>query len=285
LENLPKGYIDEQGRRIGLFLDLPEAEYHTVKAFSYSFAKAFGKSPAHGQAYLNKKWEIDPDREKFKAVHLLCLEPELHARIEVRDGTWRDKLKEEVQNLQRSGKIVLKSKDLEEAKKIAAKVKAHSIAGPVISNALCEVSIFWIEDGVYCKARIDILWITPAGIVLADLKNFGDLSSEGLIGYQIGDKRYFWQMAFYARAIEMVFGEKPLKMHWFFVEDSEPHGVKVRNCTEAQYEAGWLAMGSLLPKYRECLEEDVWPCYEEEDQDAGMPDMYFGVIGTGVSNG
>ncbi len=283
LAELPKGYRDELERPMGLWLDMPEAEYHAVKAFSYSFSKEFGRSPAHGQAYLKKEWEVDPDREKFKAVHLLCLEPKMQERIEVKDGVWRDKLKAEVQELQRSGKIVLKQKDFDAAKLISESVKQHSLAGLILSNSLCEVSIFWIEDGVYCKARIDILSITPHGICLGDLKNFGDISSEGILGYQIGDKKYNHQMAFYSRAVEVVFGQKPIRHYWIFVEDKEPFGVKVRNCTEPMLDAGWLAISTLLPQYRECLESDVWPCYEEEEMDAGMPDRYFGVIGTGVN--
>lgn len=277
---LPKGYIDDQERRIGLFLDLPESEYHAVKAFSYSGAKEFSRSPAHFQAYLEKEWEIDPDREKFKAVHLLCLEPAMQKRLVVKDGTWRDKVKEEVQQLQKAGNIVLKSKDLETAKAIAANVLKHSLAGPAISQSLCEASIFWIEDGVYCKARIDILSVLGDGrIALGDLKNFGDISRDGILGYQVGERKYFMQMAMYYRAIEVTFGRPPVKMYWIFCEDSPPHGVKFRNCPDAIREAGWLALGNLFPLYKECEESGVWPCYEEDEEDIGMPERYFGVIG------
>lgn len=278
--SLPKGYKDEQGRLMGLHLNLPEAEYHAVKAFSYSGSKEFARSPEHFKAYLNKEWEVDPDREKFKAVHLLCLEPELHDRLVVVDGVWRGKVKEQVQELQKQGKIVLKPDAKEEAETIASRMKAHSVAGPVLSKSICEVSIFWIEDGVYCKCRIDILAIVPGyGICLIDLKNFGDLSSEGLIGYQIGEKKYFMQMAWYSRAIEVVFGEAPKKVSWFFVEAKPPHGIKIRTCGHALLEPGWIAISSMLPSYKECLENDVWPGYAEDEQDAGMPDKYFQVIG------
>lgn len=279
--DIPPGISDEQGRRIGLFLDLPEAEYHAIKAFSYSFSKEFSKSPEHGKAYLRKEWEIDPDREKYKAVHLLALE-ENPARIVVKNGTWRDALKKEVQELQRAGNIVLKQDAFDDAKLISAKIRAHSLAGLILANSLCEVSIFFMWHGVYCKARIDILSITEMGICLGDLKNFGDLSSEWLIGDQIGKNKYNWQMAMYDEAIFSVFDVRPIKRYWVFVEDKDPFGIKVRNCTDPMIEAGRLALEAMLPKFNECQESETWPNYAEDEADAGMPDRFFQVVGSSI---
>lgn len=264
---------------MGFFPNLPEAEYHAVKAFSYSGSKEFAKSPAHYQAYCRKEWEPDADREKFKAVHLLCLEPEMHNRIVVKDGTWAGKVKSEVQELQKQGFIVLKPKALEEAKEIAATVLSHSLAGLILSQSLSEISLFWDEDGVYCKARIDILSITPHGIVLGDLKNFGSLASEHLIGHQIARNYYHHQMAFYSRGIEKTFGQPPIKRWWLFVEEKAPHGIKLRGCNDAATEAGWLAISQMLPRFQSCLEDDVWPSYPEDEEDALLPDYAFQTVG------
>lgn len=278
VRTLPGNSVDSEGRRLGLFLDLPEADYHAVKAFSYSGSKEFSKSPEHFRAYLEKEWEIDPDREKYKAVHLLALE-ENPSKIAVIDGVWRGAVKESVQLLQRQGKVVLKPDALKDAQEISAKIRAHSLAGLILANSLCEVSIFWMEMGVYCKARIDILSITEQGVCLGDLKNFGDISREELVGSQIARNKYNWQMAFYSRAIEAAFGAPPIKRYWIFVEDKKPFGVKVRNCTDPMTEAGWLGLQGLLPQYKECLENDVWPGYAEDEADAGMPDWAFQTVG------
>jgi hypothetical protein len=278
LTKLPLGYL-QNDRPMGFFPNMPEAEYHAVKAFSYSGSKEFAKSPAHFKAYGAREWEPDADREKFKAVHLLCLEPDTQSRIVVKDGTWAGKVKAEVQELQKQGFIVLKQKALEEAKNIAETVRSHSLAGLILSQSLPEVSLFWDEDGVYCKARIDILSITAHGIVLGDLKNFGSLASEHLIGYQIAQNRYHWQMAFYGRGIEKVFGAPPIKRYWVFVEEKAPHGIKIRNCNDAASEAGWLAISQMLPRYQECLEDEVWPSYKEDEEDADLPDFAFQVVG------
>lgn len=279
LDTLPKGYFDEQGRRMGLWLNLPESEYFPIFAFSFSGSKALQRSPMHFQNYLKKEYKIDPDREKFKAVHVLNLEPEAHNRIVVKDGKWAGDLKKEVYELKSKGFIVLKKDDHEEAKAITECMKAHSLASAILSNSLCEVSIFWVQDGIYCKCRIDVLSITEHGICLGDLKNYGDLSNEYLLGDHIGKQKYNWQMAHYSNGIRSVFGQDPIKRYWIFVEDKSDdgvnHGIKVRNCPDALVDAGEASLAPLRLLFKECTEKNEWPGYSEEESDAGMPDKYF----------
>ena len=264
-ENLP----------LGVFYNMPEGEYHSVKALSYSGMKELRRSPAHFQAYLNKEWEVDSDREKYKAVHVLCLEPEMHSKIVIKDGTWARALKDEVIALQKEGKLVLKSEKYEEAKNIAAHVMNHPIAGNFFRSSKPEVSLFWVDDrtGAYCKARIDALYVPENendDIHLGDLKNFGDLSGEGLINYQITERLYHWQMYFYSKGIKAIFGKAPKLVQWTFVEEKAPHGVKVRMCTDAMLERAGNDIEPLIEKYAECSADDVWPGYEDDALDADL---------------
>jgi hypothetical protein len=265
---------------MGAFFDMSEATYHEVKdAFSYSLSKEFRRSPEHALTYQSKEWEVNEDREIFKAVHLLCLEPELQERIVIKDGTWSGALKKEVQELQAKGCIVLKQKGFDKAKAISEKVLNHGLAGLILKNSQAEVSLFWEEDGCFCKARVDVLAFTAHGIVLADLKNFGDLSNEHLIGSQIARMNYIDQMAWYARGIEQIFGQAPFKRVWIFAEDKLPHAVKVRECDDAMMEAGWLSMSQYIPKFKQCQEDNVWPSYPEDEAVAKVPDWAFEVVG------
>lgn len=282
---LPEGYLDDKGRMLGLYTNLPEAEYHAVKgAMSYSGSKEFAKSPAHFKAYLNKEWEINADREKYKAVHLLCLEPELQERIVIKDGRWANGLKAEVEALQRQGKIVLKQADHDDAKEISKEILAHPLAGLILSKSMAEVSLFWIEpvegtDGVYCKARIDILSIIEAGICIGDLKNFGSLADENLIGTQVARMKYTSQMGWYDLAVLRVFGVKPIRNYWVFVEDAKPFGIKVRSCNQAMLESGLMGITQLLPYYQQCLADDTWPNYAADEIDVALPDWGYATVG------
>lgn len=273
VEALKKSLYVAETRPMGVFLDMPEAEYHAVKAFSYSGAKEFFKSPAHFQAYQRKEWEVDPDREKFKAVHLLCLEEHRRENLVVRDGVWRDKLKAEVQELQKAGKLVLKQKDLDDANVIAEKIKAHALAGAILSssNTYTEVSLFWIDErtGVYCKARIDSLTVDDE-LTLGDLKNFGSLANDHVLWKQITDSKYHWQMAHYDDGLFAVFKQRAKDKFWIFVEDKDPFGIKVRTCTDPMIERAKVDLDPLLPRFKECEEDKVWPCYPEEAEPANL---------------
>lgn len=263
-------HIDEQGRRIGIVFDEPDHSYHSVRAFSYSFSKEFRKSPMHGKAYFTRTWESSSDRELFKAVHLMALE-ETTSRIAIVDGVRRGAVKTEVEALQAQGKIVLKPDAYEEAKAISAAIRGHALAGLILKNSICEVSLYWMQDGIYCKARPDIISITEHGIVLGDLKNFGDCSRNGLINYQISQNAYHLQQAFYSKGIEAILGKPPIKKFWTFVETKAPHGVRLFNCTDAMCERGWAEYEAMLPRYKQCLETDNWPGYDEAEVDADLP--------------
>lgn len=274
MDNLFKHTIDEQGRIIGAVLNMPEDDYFAVKAFSYSGSKQFNKSPAHYQAYLNEPRKLDPSREKYRAAHLLTLEKEQRDRLVIVDGTWSGKIKDEVLALKAQGKIVVKKSAYEEATCIATSIVKHKVAGPIIMQSKCEVSLFWMRDGVYCKCRVDALAFTSEGIWVTDLKNFGELHKDSLIDWQIEDKKYHWQMAFYGEGVRAVFGSNPSKYRWIFVEEDAPHGVKVKNCPDALIEVG-ATVFTHLPRFKECMDTNEWPGYDEEEDDAGLPAYAF----------
>ena len=263
------GIIGPDERPIGVFLDMPEEKYFAVKAFSYSYSKEFAKSPAHGQAYLKKEHRIDPDREFFKAVHLLTME-DRKEDIVIQDGTWTAKIKAEViAPLKAKGKLVLKQDDYDSALEVAASLKANTKVKALLDICHPEVSIFWTDHitGVYCKARLDMVGEFNGEMVLADIKSFGDLHNERLMTWQVMDKFYHHQMAFYSMAINAIWQKYPKHLRWIFCEDKPPFANKVRGCPESLMNDGWTVMTKLLGQYKSCQEFDSWPAFEEEDKD------------------
>lgn len=260
-----KGFVGELGLPMGIFLSMPEEQYFKVPAFSYSFSKEFAKSPAHGQAYLSKEFEIDPDRQFFKAVHLLSLEAHRSDDVVVVDGTWSQKVKAEViAPLLAQGKVVVKQKDFDAAKAISNKLLKNKSYQDLVKESHTEVSIFWQQNGVYCKCRIDRLSINSMGIALFDQKGFGDISSDNLIKWQVLDKKYHWQMAFYGMAVYDIFKEFPNQYAWVFCEDKAPFEHKIRSAPQKLIQVARDEILQQLEKYKTCLEFGVWPGYEEE---------------------
>ena len=268
------GIIGPDERPVGVFLDMPENKYFQVKAFSYSYSKEFAKSPAHGQAYLQKEHRIDPDREFFKAVHYLTLEGNDSSHISIVDGTWSAKIKADViAPLKAQGKLVLKQDDYDTALKVSASLKANQKVKALIDCCMPEVSIFWTDHatGVYCKARLDMVGVYNGDMVLADLKSFSDLHNEKLMTYQVLNQSYQNQMAFYSMAINAIWQKFPKHLRWIFCEDKAPYANKVRTCPEQLLNEGWATMTKLLSSYKSCQEFDSWPGFEEEEKELELP--------------
>lgn len=269
-----QGIFGPDERPVGVFLNLEEAKYHSIKAFSYSYSKEFAKSPAHGQAYLAKEHRIDPDREFFKAVHYLTLEGDATDKIVIQDGTWSQKIKQDViAPLKAQGKLVLKQDDYEAALKVSASLKANQKVKALIDCCMPEVSIFWTDHatGVYCKARLDMVGTFNGEMVLADLKSFTDLHNEKLMGYQVLNQSYHHQMAFYSMAINAIWGKFPKHLRWIFCEDKPPFANKIRTCPESLMNEGWIAMTKLLSSYKSCQEFNSWPAFEEDEKELELP--------------
>lgn len=260
--------VTSNGLPLGIYLNMPEDAYFAVDAFSYSYSKELQKSPAHAKAYKTKEFKIDPDRQFYKAVHLLTLEESRSADITVVDGTWSPKVKTEtILPLLHTGKVVVKSEALERATAMAFSLKENPHLREIFKNGYSEISIFWFESGVYCKCRIDRLSFVNEKICLLDLKSFGDLYSEDLIYWQIRNKFYHHQMALYSLAIRNIFGSLPDQCLWAFCEDEPPHGHKLRSCPGSLLADGYTKMLALIKRHQTCLDFDHWPNYDFATQE------------------
>lgn len=264
-----------ESKPIGIILGMPEELYFKVPAFSYSLSREFAKSPAHAKAYLARPPKIDPDREFFKACHLLALEPERAADVVVVDGVWSAKVKEEkIIPLKKEGKLVLKQDDFDAAKLVADGLKKNPLLQELLDGCASEASIFWMQNGVYCKARLDVLHMKDGVITLADLKGFDELSSDNLLMWQIINSKYDHQMAWYSLAIESIWGYPPVHRKWVFMESKAPFCHKVKIVPSLMVDNGIRSMLLLLHKYKSCLEFDHWPGYSFEEEGLSLPPEY-----------
>jgi len=248
---------------------ISNADYHAdTSVIGSSGLKLLRTSPRHFWADY-----IDPDRvrkdpteamEFGTLVHALVLEPET--------------VKEVSQTLSNK---VLKSFDV--AEKVAQAVRAHPAASLIVRKiGAPEFTIYWeenvrIPDGrvitVKCKARLD--WAVtpqssfPAGLIL-DLKTTKDASLDEFpkSAYNLG---YHIQAAWYARAMQMVYGVEGTPFLFLAAEKSSPFGVMTYKAKEDFMRAGWDNCQKLLQTYAQCLTDGVWPCYPETIQELNLP--------------
>jgi hypothetical protein len=261
----------------GFIRNMPEKDYFAAPGFSYSASKEFMKSPAHYKAYLTKERELDPEREMFKAVHLLTLEADKANRIVVVDGVWRDKVKAEVQAKQADGYIVLKQKDFDRARDIAASILSNPAAMEILEGSENEVSMFWTDPntGTPCKGRVDVLKAIEEFVFISDLKNLSQLHDEEMIGQQVLRMKYQYQMAFYAMGFNTITGLMPYGCKWIFVEDELPFGVKVRSCPQVLLDSAWIDYANnVLQRFKECTFSNDWSSYDSQSKELTLPKWF-----------
>jgi hypothetical protein len=170
------------------------------------------------------------------------------------------------------GKIVIKDDYLTEARKMAASVMAHPMAGRLFKNGESEVSAFWDdpETGYPCKCRFDYI---NGGRIVVDLKTTIDASPEGF-KKSIADYGYHRQDAFYTEGFKGVFHRYPLAFLFVAVETTPPYCVAVHQINEQSKAIGREEINYFLSTFKECMEADVWPAYSENITEISLPSWY-----------
>ena len=133
-----------------------------------------------------------------------------------------------------------------------------------------EVSIYWREHGIPCKARLDRVLIEE-GIVL-DLKTTDSVEPE-LFTKKVVGLGYDFQAAFYARAAELAFG-KPFKFIFVCIERKAPYTVDLFEATPEMMEEARYKVDKALQLCAECTESGEWPNREPVIHQLEYPGWY-----------
>ena len=133
-----------------------------------------------------------------------------------------------------------------------------------------EVSIYWEDHGVNCKARLDRVLIEE-GIVL-DLKTTDSVEPE-LFTKKVVSLGYDFQAAYYARAAEMAFG-KPFKFIFVAVERKAPYTVDLFEVTPDMMTEGVYKVERALDLYAKCTDSGEWPNREPVIRQLDYPSWY-----------
>ena len=139
----------------------------------------------------------------------------------------------------------------DEAKRIAAAVWAHSVAGAVLDECVGrEVMYQAIIDGYAAKCQAD-LYSGRTG-TLGDLKTIGKMLSERAMQRQILDYGYHGQMAWYRRVM-LACGVTVDRCVLIFVEAAAPHDVAVVDVSDEWLELGEELVDQALAAYAQVV--------------------------------
>jgi hypothetical protein len=165
--------------------DLREAEYHAMPALSATGAwQLVNDCPAiywHTSPFNPDAMppETSEAMDIGTALHLAVLEPDrLAARVALCPGDdWRTKAAREArEQAQASGLISLLGKHIDLVYALRKALLANEFVAHMLDGAQTEVSYFWDDEGIPCKARADI--ITRDGLAIGDLKSSANASPE-----------------------------------------------------------------------------------------------------------
>jgi hypothetical protein len=251
---------------------MPAAAYHADPALGSGSIRELNRSAKHYAAYRDGSGETTPAMRLGSFAHVATLEHITWTGCYRRGiaGDGRTKVVKDARaaleaQAANDGITIVNPDDYDTATAIAQSVRAHPAAAGLLRYAVdFEVSLFWEDPdtGVHCKARIDFVARTPAGIVLGDLKTTADASEEAvaraIVTYGLDS-----QGAHYWSGFETVTGEPVAHYALLFAENTRPHDVLVRTLGEATLGRGRTRRLRALDLYAECMAANRWPGRDE----------------------
>lgn len=260
-----------------LIKGMPNDAYHAGAGMNKSSLDKISKSPAHfkfAKAKETKAMGIGA------AAHCAVLEPHLFDDQYLLLPEVPDRRAREYKEAAKTGKRVLVGNEVAQIVGIKRAVFNDYFASALLrGESFYELSAFGFIDGVLCKARFDCLVETKEnGVYAVDLKTTKNARPK-VFESAVAEYRYHVQAAFYSDVFEAATGAE-LAQFWFIAVESDlPHGVISRYLDEASFEQGRTEYQKNLRTYRECIESDSWPCYEqpltEEDCEMSLPEWYW----------
>jgi exodeoxyribonuclease VIII len=125
----------------------------------------------------------------------------------------------------------------------------------IISKAEKEQVIVAELEGVKCKGKLDLVCVKCG--ILADIKTTQNGASMQSFTYELQDRRYWVQMAFYTLLAEKMYG-KPFRFQFIVVEKTAPYAVAVVTISDTLMEACKKKVSLGLVNLNLCLEHDQY---------------------------
>lgn len=246
-------------------------EYEKIEAVRWSDLKEMRRSPLRYHYRLHNPREDSVRFKNGRAAHTCLFESDRFAidyavwRGDRRAGKEWDKFCEA-----NRGRTIIKLDEYARCLGIRDAVKAHPVAGLLVTGGEAEVSLTWTDEatGLPCKARLDY----RQGVNVSDLKTTFDIDARRFastcarMGHHI-------QAALYRRACRAN-GIDPV-MRIIAVEAEEPYEVAVYLLSDDTLYAGDEELDGLLAQVAAGRFSGKWPGRYDEEQTLELPAWAF----------
>lgn len=227
-----------------------------------------GRSPRHAwtaHPRLNPAWQPDDD-SKFdigKAAHDLLLRGEGDIDVIAADD-YRTKAAKEARDASlASGRLpVLASRWPHVRAMVAAaraQLAAHEDADDAFTEGRPEMTLAWLEDKTWCRARLD--WLPHAGNAFYDYKTTENANPDDWTERAAYATGADIQAAFYRRGIRAL-GLARSPVFKFVVQETDPpYALSVCALPPAALDMADRKVEAMIELWRWCVANDAWPGY------------------------
>ncbi|MFE4714809.1 PD-(D/E)XK nuclease-like domain-containing protein, partial [Paenibacillus sp. NPDC056722] len=193
--------------------------------------------------------------------------------VEVKADSWRTAVaKNKRAEVRAEGGIPLLTKDIRRAKSCALAVLQTPKVGRMIRDAECELSAWWRDPitGVMLRLRIDALYLTPDGDVIAlDLKT-AETADPVAFAASIRGHGYHQQQDWYEGGLTIL-GRKPRAFLFPVVARRPPHLVSLNRVPPRFLARAGARNRAAVDKFAACLTAGEWPDYGTDIHEIEQP--------------
>jgi len=135
-----------------------------------------------------------------------------------------------------------------------------------------EVSFYWNENGIRCKARLDRILVTDDEVHVIDLKTTDSISVEKFQSKAV-DLGYDFQAGWYSHAAQLVY-QKPVRFTFVAIERNEPWSVGIFEVPPEMLEEARTKNRVALETLKRCIDTNEWPGVDPEPRMLEYPRWY-----------
>lgn len=181
---------------------------------------------------------------------------------------WREQVLDDTPEIE-----IIKTDDLDRARKIVDAIKSHAEAGKWIDGSLNQVSLCWTdpETGIDCKGRVDVLREDR----IIDLKvtdNPHPSSFSGIVNRFL----YHAGGAFYHDGYLLAQGKKlgsgpDIPFSFIAAEAENPHDVVTYDLGPESFDCGRIIYREAIARYKEMIETGEYNGYSQVTEEIEIP--------------
>jgi len=257
--------------------DQSAEDYHAAPGASASRLRLLKRSAAHMKHQIDNPEPPTPQMIIGSATHSAVLEPDLFVqewgRLPAGDGRSKAVKEAKAELLTQFGADhILKADAYDNILAMRDSVFNNALALDLLDGAKTEVSHYWTERDVECKARIDALPAESSmwNNCVVDIKTTANASPEEF-------RRSCFNFGFYIQQAHYLAAAERGRFIFVVVERDAPHCVAIYELDDDALELGRKDREFLLGQWALCEAEeaaggpDAWPGFPVEIQELSLP--------------